>query len=119
MNIGETSAVLDASHLKHRFIRPFVRRFFNDAHIVEDICQGTITRALEAEKKRQISTPDAFVFGVARNVVRSQIDAQSRSVLDLVDDYMHDNLHPNGDGYEILGNNAAVKVLPQLLTALG
>ena len=37
----------------------------------------------------------------------------------LVDDYLPDNLHPNGDGYEILGNNAAVKVLPQLLTALG
>ena len=37
----------------------------------------------------------------------------------LVDDYLPDNLHPNGDGYEILGNSAAVKVLPQLLTALG
>lgn len=36
----------------------------------------------------------------------------------LVDDYLPDNLHPNGDGCEILGNNAATNVLPQLLTAL-
>ena len=37
---------------------------------------------------------------------------------ELVDDYLPDNLHPNGDGYEIMGNNAAANVLPQLLTAL-
>ena len=37
---------------------------------------------------------------------------------ELVDDYLPDDLHPNGDGCEILGNNATAKVLPQLLTAL-
>jgi len=36
----------------------------------------------------------------------------------LVDDYLPDNLHPNGDGYEIMGKNATTNVLPQLLTAL-
>lgn len=36
---------------------------------------------------------------------------------ELVDDYLPDNLHPNGDGYEIMGDNAATNVLPQLLTA--
>ena len=67
MKAGKTSAVLDAFQLKERFIRAFIRKFFNDAHIMEDICQETITRALEAEKVRHIETPDAFVFGVARN----------------------------------------------------
>ena len=33
---------------------------------------------------------------------------------ELVDDYLPDLLHPNGDGYEILGRNAAEKVLPEL-----
>ena len=37
---------------------------------------------------------------------------------ELVDDYLPDNLHPNGDGYEIMGKNATTNVLPQLLTAL-
>ena len=36
----------------------------------------------------------------------------------LVDDYLPDGLHPNGDGYEIMGNNATASVLTQLLTAL-
>ena len=36
----------------------------------------------------------------------------------LVDDYLPDNLHPNGDGYEIMGKNATTNVLPKLLTAL-
>ena len=30
---------------------------------------------------------------------------------DLVADYLPDNLHPNGDGYEIMGRNAAERVL--------
>ena len=33
---------------------------------------------------------------------------------ELVEDYLPDLLHPNGDGYEILGRNAAEKVLPKL-----
>ena len=79
MNVRKTSAVLDAFRLKERFIRTFIRRFFNDRHILEEICQETITRALEAKKVRRIETPDAFVFGVARNVVRTR-GIQSRSV---------------------------------------
>jgi len=100
MEAGKTSAVLDAFRLKERYIRAFIRRFFNDAHILEDICQETITRALEAEKVRHIETPDAFVFGVARNVVRSQIDAQSRSVLDLVDEFTPDDFIEEGPSVE-------------------
>lgn len=33
---------------------------------------------------------------------------------DLVADYLPDELHPNGDGYEIMGDNFAEKVLPEL-----
>lgn len=34
---------------------------------------------------------------------------------DLVDDYLPDNLHPNGDGYEIMGQNAAKQILSKLV----
>lgn len=37
MNVGNTSAVLDAFHLKERFIRMFVRRFLNDAHLTKGL----------------------------------------------------------------------------------
>ncbi|MDE0451458.1 MAG: RNA polymerase sigma factor [Gammaproteobacteria bacterium] len=100
MKVGKTSAVLDAFQSKERLIRAFVRRFFNDAHILEDICQETITRALEAEKVRRIEKPDAFVFGVARNIVRTQLDVQSRSVLDLVDEFAPEDIVEDGPSVE-------------------
>lgn len=37
---------------------------------------------------------------------------------DLVDSYLPDHLHPNGDGYELMGQNAAEQILPTLLAEL-
>ena len=37
---------------------------------------------------------------------------------ELVDEYLPDNLHPSGDGYEIMGNYAALHILPKLVKAL-
>ncbi len=105
MNVRKTSAVLDAFRLKERFIRAFIRRYFNDTHILEEICQETITRALEAEKVRRIETPDAFVFGVARNIVRTEIDARSRSVLDLVDEFTPDDFVEDGPSVEQIADD--------------
>ena len=68
----------------------FVRRFFASNFDIEDICQETVTRALEAEKNRQIEDPGAFLFGVARNVVRKRLDKKSRSLIDFVDDFSAD-----------------------------
>lgn len=68
-------------------IRRFARRFVSGAHDIEDICQETVTRALEAERAREIDDPGAFLFGVARNVVRRRLDKQSRSLIDFVNDF--------------------------------
>ena len=37
---------------------------------------------------------------------------------ELVNDFLPDNLHPNGDGYEIMGKHAALHILPKLVNAL-
>ena len=37
---------------------------------------------------------------------------------ELANDYLPDNLHPNGDGYEIMGERAALNILPNLVNAL-
>jgi RNA polymerase sigma-70 factor (ECF subfamily) len=87
MGTEGTSRVYAAFREKEGAIRAFVRRFFGDRTIVEDICQETITRALSAERKRHIESADAFLFGVARNIVRSQLDAKSKSLLDFVEDF--------------------------------
>ncbi len=71
-------------------LKGFLRRFVSSDQDIEDICQETVTRALEAERTREIREPRAFLFGVARNVVRKQLDRQSRSLIDFVGDFSSD-----------------------------
>ena len=60
-------------------IKKFLRRFSSNPHDIDDICQETILRALNAEKNRDIHEPRAFLFGVAKNVARKALDKKSKS----------------------------------------
>lgn len=80
-------ALVAAFHAIEPMIRRFVRRFTLNAHDVDDICQETITRALEARRARVVEEPRGFLFGVARNVVRKRLDKQSRALIDFVEDF--------------------------------
>ncbi len=79
------ASIVNAFRSSESRLRAFVRRLVVNDSDVDDICQETVLRALEAEKQRTIDSPEAFLFGVARNVVRKQLTKQSRSVIDLVD----------------------------------
>ncbi len=79
------ASIVNAFRSSENRLRAFVRRLVVNDSDVDDICQETVLRALEAEKQRTIDSPEAFLFGVARNVVRKQLAKQSRSVIDLVD----------------------------------
>lgn len=81
------SAVFVAFRENESIIKRFLRRFTSSTHDIEDICQETILRALEAEKSRDIHEPRAFLFGVTRNIVRRKLDRESRSVIDFIADF--------------------------------
>lgn len=83
--------VLSAYQGSKSVLAGFLRRFVSDDRDIEDICQETVTRALEAEKEREIKEPRAFLFGIARNVVRKRLDKQSRSLVDFIDDFAPDS----------------------------
>jgi RNA polymerase sigma-70 factor (ECF subfamily) len=68
-------------------IKKFLRRFSSNPHDIDDICQETILRALNAEKNKDIHEPRAFLFGVAKNVARKALDKKSKSLIDFIEDY--------------------------------
>ena len=59
----------------------------SNMHDIEDVCQETILRALEAERSREIHDPRAFLFGVTKNIVRKKLDKESRTVIDFIVDF--------------------------------
>lgn len=69
-----------------KILKQFLRRFTSSKHDIEDICQETVVRALEAEKSRTINEHKAFLFGVSRNIVRTKLDKESKSIIDFIED---------------------------------
>ena len=84
---GEASPVFKMFQDNETILKKFLRRFMSNIHDIEDICQETILRALEAEKSREIHDPRAFLFGVTKNIVRKKLDKESRSVIDFIVDF--------------------------------
>ena len=80
--------------------REFLRRFLSNPHDIEDVCQETILRALEAEISRDIHKPRAFLFGVMKNIVRTRLDKESRAVIELIEDFAPSNYVTNEPSVE-------------------
>ena len=72
-------------------LKAYLRRFIHDRHEIEDICQETILRSLEAVRTRDIREPGPFLFGVARNIVRKEFERKSRALIDFVSDFTPDD----------------------------
>lgn len=76
-------------------LRAFLRRISPASFDIDDIAQETILRALQAEKEREIDQPRAYLFSIARNVVRDALDRKSRSIIDFIEDFGQENVLSN------------------------
>ena len=86
-NTGEASPIFKMFQDNETILKKFLRRFMSNVHDIEDICQETILRALEAERSREIHEPRAFLFGVTKNIVRKKLDKESKTVIDFIADF--------------------------------
>ena len=86
--VFDTSRLFCAFQENRMVLIGYLRRFTASPQDIEDICQETILRALEAEKSRDIQEPRAFLFGVARNIVRKKLDKESRTIIDFIEDFL-------------------------------
>ncbi|MDO6446969.1 RNA polymerase sigma factor [Colwellia sp. 1_MG-2023] len=86
--INKDQPSLVKTFLKNESIlKKFLRRFTSCSHEINDITQETILRALQVEKNRTIEEPKAFLFGIAKNVVRKNLDKKSRSLIDFIEGF--------------------------------
>jgi RNA polymerase sigma-70 factor (ECF subfamily) len=81
------SPIFAAFRDNESILKGFLRRFTSNTHDIDDICQETILRSLEAERSRQIDEPRAFLFGVTRNLVRKRLDREAHSVIEFIADF--------------------------------
>jgi len=86
-HIPFSSVMMNTFSENESILRKFLRRFTSNFHDIEDITQETILRALNAEKKTDIEQPRAFLFGIARNVARKELEKKSKSIIDFIEDF--------------------------------
>lgn len=63
----------------------FLRRMSSRAD-AEDLTQEVILRALSAAERHEIEQPRAFLYGVARNVLLSEVTKRSQSIFHYIED---------------------------------
>lgn len=85
--VSKDSPIFEMFRENETLLKKFLRRFVSNIHDIEDICQETILRALEAEKSRQIIEPRAFLFGVTKNIVRKKLDKESKTIIKFIEDF--------------------------------
>ncbi len=93
-NILETFLQNQVS-LKH-----FISRHLIPTPDIEDISQEAFLRAFEAEKKKRIDEPKAFLFRIAKNLVLSEFSKKSRKITDYIEDFEYSEILLEDDNLE-------------------
>lgn len=76
-------------------LRGYLRRFIENRHDLDDMYQEIVTRSLKAVESHDAQKSASFVFGVARNVVRTHFDRKARNLIDFVSDYVPEDQADN------------------------
>jgi RNA polymerase sigma factor (sigma-70 family) len=69
-----------------KILKRFLSRFVSFGVDVEDITQETISQAIQAEQNKDIKNPKAFLFGIAKIVVKSELSKKSKNILEFIED---------------------------------
>ena len=87
----DQTRLLNAFRDQESRLRGYLGRFTDSRYEIDDVCQEALLRLLEATKRRAVRNPGAYLFGIARNIVRRRFERNSRSLVDLVADFTPDD----------------------------
>lgn len=81
------SRVLEAYNKDKAALKRYLRRFVGRSEDIEDIAQEAFLRAFAAESVKEIQSPKAFLFKVARNVALDEKAKQSHVAMMPLEDF--------------------------------
>ena len=67
-------------------IKRFIRRFLYRTEDIDEIAQETFLRAYRATEGRQINSPKAYLFQVARTLAYRELSRKTRCLTDYIED---------------------------------
>ena len=71
-------------------LKRFLRRFLYKQEDIDEISQETFLRAYKATKGRDIDSPKAYIFQVARSLAYTELSRKTRKLTDYLEDALED-----------------------------
>lgn len=80
-------SMVTAAFLEHQsFLKKFLSRYLYNRQDIDDVVQETYLRAYQAEQKKDIEQPKAFLFRIARNIALTSLTKKSHQITDYIAD---------------------------------
>jgi len=95
------STILDAYLANELALKRYLRRFVGSREAADDLAQEAFLRAFAAESRRQIETPKAFLFKVAKNLALNELARRSTATIEPLGDL---------DGQEVIEDSTQASV---------
>ena len=92
--------VSEAFFENESFIKKFLARFLSQPQDIEDVAQETFLRAFTAEMHKEIRSPKAFLFRIAKNAALTKLTKKTQLITDYIEDL---------DSPEVLCDGASVE----------
>ena len=67
-------------------LKRFLRRYYSRTEDIDDLAQEAFLRAFDAESDREIQSPKAYLFRVARNIALRDLGKKSRQLTDYLEE---------------------------------
>ena len=80
------TAISEAFFENESFLKKFLTRFLSRPQDIEDVAQETFLKAFSAEKHREIRSPKAFLFRIAKNAALTNLTKKTQLITDYIED---------------------------------
>lgn len=78
-------------------LKRFLRRFLYKQEDIDEISQETFLRAYKATRGRDIDSPKAYIFQVARSLAYTELSRKTRKLTDYLEDALEDTAGTTDD----------------------
>ena len=104
-----------------RGLKRFLSRFFPRAQDVDDIAQETFLRAFAAEADRDVLTPRAFLYRIARNLALNERAKHANTTTGSIEDYPDPSVLGAGDqvsGEDLIEGRRKMAIFAEAVSSL-
>jgi RNA polymerase sigma-70 factor (ECF subfamily) len=115
------STILEAYLENEDALRRYLRRFIKSREAADDLAQEAFLRAFAAESRREIETPKAFLFTVAKNLALNELARQSAMTTEPLGDFegqevIEDSSQAAAD--DVVDSRERIRLLARAIAAL-